>query len=228
MNHLEAFFRQESTETEYPYHSSFNDATGNLCQIRRMLCRLSNYSHPFITVRAIGQVTLFLGRLFYLLGWSMTNRIRAKRIIGSIIIIFLLPAVWITCFSFRLYLLTSITKTFLMGIIKFFLKWFYLTLSRFAKFMLFWQPILKVSMFRLHGWHLILQFFHLSHKILQNKLHGITCQPEILILLSKVLYVSVFLILCHTCTIIYRVAWVGFPTQQLSFCCNYILQIDHT
>ena len=54
MNHLEAFFHQESTKTEYPYHSSFNDATGKLCQIGRMLYRLSNYSHPFITVRAIG------------------------------------------------------------------------------------------------------------------------------------------------------------------------------
>ena len=30
---------------------------------------------------------------------------------------------------------------------------------------------------------------------------GITCQPEILILLSKVLCVSVFLIFCRTCTI---------------------------
>ena len=30
---------------------------------------------------------------------------------------------------------------------------------------------------------------------------GITCQPKILILFSKVLYVSVFLILCHTCMI---------------------------
>ena len=158
----------------------------------------------------------------------MTNWIRTKRIIGSIIIILLLPAVWITRLSFRFDLLTSITKTFLMGIIKSFLKWFNLTFSRFAKFMLFWQPILKVSMFRFHRGHLSLQILHLSHKILQNKLHGITCQPKILILLSKVLYVSVFLILCHTCTIIYRVAWVGFPTQQLSFCCNYILQIDHT
>ena len=48
--------------------------------------------------------------------------------------------------------------------------------------------------------------FKAAHKILQNKLHGITCQPKILILFGKVLYVSLFLILCHTCTIIYRVA----------------------
>ena len=30
MNHLKTFFRKESTETEHPYHSPFNDATGNL------------------------------------------------------------------------------------------------------------------------------------------------------------------------------------------------------
>jgi len=64
MNHLKTFFRKESTETEHPYHSPFNDPTGNLCQIGRMLCRLSGYSHRFITVRAIGQVTVFPGRLF--------------------------------------------------------------------------------------------------------------------------------------------------------------------
>ena len=64
MNHLKTFFRKESTETEHPYHSSFNEATGNLCQIRRMLCRLSGYSHRFIPVRTIGQITFFPGRLF--------------------------------------------------------------------------------------------------------------------------------------------------------------------
>ena len=33
MNHLKTFFRKESTETEYTYHPSFNDTSGNLCQI---------------------------------------------------------------------------------------------------------------------------------------------------------------------------------------------------
>ena len=54
MNHLETFFRKESTETVYPHHSSFNDAAGNLCQIGRMLYRLSGHSHRFIPVRTIG------------------------------------------------------------------------------------------------------------------------------------------------------------------------------
>ena len=93
MNRLKTFFRKESTETEHPYHSSFNDATGNLCQVRRMLYRFSGYSHHFIPVRMIGQITAFPGRLFNLRGLNMTNRIRAKRIIGSIIIILLLVTV---------------------------------------------------------------------------------------------------------------------------------------
>jgi len=66
MNHLKTFFRKESTETEHPYHSPFNDATGNLCQVRRMLYYFSGYSRRFITVRTIGQITAFPGRLFNL------------------------------------------------------------------------------------------------------------------------------------------------------------------
>ena len=132
MNRLKTFFRKESTETEYTYHSPFNEATGNLCQIRRMPYRFSGYSHPFITVKTIGQITVFPGRLFNLWRLNIINRIRAKRIIGSIIIIFLLVPIWITRFSFRLYPLTSITKTFLIGIIKFFLKCLNLTFSWFA------------------------------------------------------------------------------------------------
>ena len=90
MHRLKTFFRKESTETEYTYHSPFNEATGNLCQIRRMPYRFSGYSHPFITVKTIGQITVFPGRLFNLWRLNIINRIRAKRIIGSIIIIFLL------------------------------------------------------------------------------------------------------------------------------------------
>ena len=74
--HGEAFFREIESETllgvaERGGHvvatgSPFNDATGNLCQVRRMLYYFSGYSRRFITVRTIGQITAFPGRLFNL------------------------------------------------------------------------------------------------------------------------------------------------------------------
>ena len=52
---------EEGAETVYTYHPSFNDTSGNLCQIRRMLYRFSGHSHRFIPLGTIGQTAPFPG-----------------------------------------------------------------------------------------------------------------------------------------------------------------------
>ena len=102
-----------------------------------MLYHFSGHSHRFIPVGTIAQVTFLFGKGRLIPGFVIVYRIRTERIVRTVIIIFFLLPVRSVLFSFRVYPLTSVTKTFLIGKIKFFLERLCLTFSRLAKLALF-------------------------------------------------------------------------------------------
>ena len=123
MNHFKTFFHKASLKTKDSNRFSFNDMTGNLTVVGRMIYRFTFYTHCLIFIRTVGQITLLLRRLAFWISSLLVDRIRTQSIISTIkIFLFLITVRGICLIRGFLHFLTLVTETVGIGIFQLLVK----------------------------------------------------------------------------------------------------------
>ena len=93
MHHFKALLHQNGLQAEYRNGTLFDDASGNLRQIRWVENGFTGHSHCLIFVRTIGQVPFFPGILRNRTGPVVVNRIHTESVFSPVKIVLLFATV---------------------------------------------------------------------------------------------------------------------------------------